>query len=463
MLSANVHNYLDSDKEAKVELVLEGGTLVPAQPRSIPKGASEADVLKSKSFTLGRTLIVPAGGEVRVDWRVKVVAEGEASVTMKALTDEESDAMQMKFPCYVHGMLKTDSFLGVVRLADASGQFKVQVPAERRPEETRLEVRYSPTLAGAMVDALPYLVEYPHKCTEQTLNRFIPTVITQRILQRMGLDLAAIKEKRPNLNAQEIGDDVERAKRWKMFERNPVFDEAEVERMVKQNIQRLISMQLSDGGWGWFSGYGKRSWPHTTATVVHGLQIATENDVAIVPGVLESGVKWLERWQADRVRHVQKCRQAKANNLDALIYMVLGDSGKVNTAMGEFLYRDRTELSAYGKSVYGIALHKQEQNEKLAMILRNIEQFLVEDDENQSAYLKLPEGTYWWYWWGSDIEANAWYLKLLSRTESGSERSAGHDDRSAGRRRAAQVDQGGGLARSGALTEGRKVRADRVS
>ena len=105
--------------------------------------------------------------------------------------------------------------------------------------------------------------------------------------------------------------------------------------------------------------------------------------------------------------------------------MVLGDSGKVNTAMREFLYRDRTQLSAYGKSVYGIALHKQEQNEKLATILRNIEQFLVEDDENQSAYLKLPEGTYWWYWWGSDIEANAWYLKLLSRTEPGSDRSAG--------------------------------------
>ena len=472
VLSANVHNYLESDKEVKDELVLEGGTLVPAQPMPVPPGATTSLVptlrslvptlrvgtpdptlrvpssdrrgdardakrpekrshaergneLPPKSFTLGQTLMIPAGGEVRVDWRVKVIAEGEATVTMKALTDEESDAMQMKFPCYVHGMLKTDSFSGVVRLADASQQIKVHVPAERRPEETRLEVRYSPTLAGAMVDALPYLVEYPHKCTEQTLNRFIPTVITQRILQRMGLDLAAIKEKRTNLNAQETGDDVERAKRWKMFERNPVFDEAEVERLVKENIQRLISMQLSDGGWGWFSGYGEHSWPHTTATVVHGLQIAVENDVAIVPGVLESGVKWLERWQTERVRFLRKHRLAKANNLDALVFMVLGDSGKVNTAMRDFLYRDRTQLSAYGKSVYGIALHKQEQNEKLAMILRSIEQFLVEDDENQSAHLKLPEGTYWWYWWGSDIEANAWYLKLLSRTEPGSDRSAG--------------------------------------
>ena len=34
--------------------------------------------------------------------------EGTAVVRMKALTDEESDAMEMTFPVYVHGMLKTD-------------------------------------------------------------------------------------------------------------------------------------------------------------------------------------------------------------------------------------------------------------------------------------------------------------------------------------------------------------------
>ncbi len=76
-----------------------------------------------------------------------------------------------------------------------------------------------------MVDALPYLVEYPYGCTEQTLSRFLPTVITQKILLDMQLDLKAIQEKRTNLNAQEIGDDAERAKQWKRYDRNPVFDQ----------------------------------------------------------------------------------------------------------------------------------------------------------------------------------------------------------------------------------------------
>ena len=146
-----------------------------------------------------------------------------------------------------------------------------------------------------MVDALPYVVEYPYGCTEQTLNRFLPTVITQKVLQNMGLDLDDIKKKRTNLNAQEIGDDVKRAADWKRLagkkrwdgkhwvNRNPVFDKGEVDRMVKAGLQRLTNMQNSDGGWGWWSGWNEHSYPHTTAVVVHGLQSARANDVAVVP------------------------------------------------------------------------------------------------------------------------------------------------------------------------------------
>lgn len=422
VLSANVHNYLENDKQVRVVLDLDGGTLAPMND------------------DLTQTVMVSANGEKRVDWRVRVTGEGEATVRMKALTDEESDAVEMSFPCYVHGMLKTESFSGVVRAdgkQQSSQSIRIRVPEERRPEQTRLEVRYSPTLAGAMVDALPYLVDYPYGCTEQTLNRFVPTVITQRILQKLNLNLADIRDKRTNLNAQEIGNDVERAKRWKTFEPNPVFDEDEVVRMVKQSVERLTSMQLSDGGWGWFSGRGEQSWPHTTAVVVHGLRIAAENDVALVPGMLRRGVDWLKRYQAKQVQALKnyairddegrrkRPNKSHAGNLDAFVFMVLSDSGFVDEEMRDFLYRDRTHLSVYGKTVYGLALHSQGQKEKLDMILQNIEQFVVEDAENQTAYLNLPNGGYWWYWWGNDIEANAWYLKLLSRTAPKSDRAAG--------------------------------------
>src|SRR5262249_27401309 len=109
VLSANVHNYLKKDKTATVTLELSGGTLAV-------QGESTVKVN------------IPAGGEKRVDWRVSVKREGEATVRMKALTDEESDAMEQRFPCLVHGMLKTESFSGVVRPEKDSASVTLTVP-----------------------------------------------------------------------------------------------------------------------------------------------------------------------------------------------------------------------------------------------------------------------------------------------------------------------------------------------
>jgi uncharacterized protein YfaS (alpha-2-macroglobulin family) len=396
VLSANVHNYLKNRKSAKVVLELDGGCL------ALVKGHKQT-----------QSVLIAADSEKRLDWRVKVLKEGEAVVRMKALTDEESDAMQMRFPVYVHGMLKQAPRTGVIRASQTRAQIKFEVPAARRVAQSRLELRYSPTLAGAMVDALPYLVSYPYGCTEQTLNRFLPTVITQQTLRRMGVDLEVIRNKRTNLNAQEIGDNQQRAGQWRRYDHNPVFDEDEVAAMVIAGVKRLAAMQLSDGGWGWFSGYGEHAYPHTTALVIHGLQIARENGVTLPGGVMERGVRWLKDYQAKKIERLilwdrtKKEGKSHADNLDAFVYMVLTDEAVENKKMRDYLYRDRNSLAVYAKAMFGLALVKVEDSQKLVMIVKNIEQFLVRDAENQTAYLNLPNSSYWWYWYGSEYEAHA--------------------------------------------------------
>jgi hypothetical protein len=422
VLSANVHNYLKTAKSVSVSLDLGGNVLAPIG-------------IDNRDNSLAQTVEIPAGGEKRVDWRVRVGQPGTAVVRMSAKTDEESDAMEMSFPALVHGMLKTESYSGALRPDEKGASLSFNVPKDRLPEQSRIEVRYSPSVASAMVDALPYLVDYPYGCTEQTLNRFLPTVITQKVLIGMNLNLKDIEKKRTNLNAQEIGDDPKRAADWKrnnppnpgVAERNPVFDIDTVTAMSKDGVNKLTNMQLSDGGWGWFSGFGEQSYPHTTAIVVHGLQIAKENDVALVPGVLDRGLEWLKRYQALQVQLIKNAPtktipwKEHADDLDALVFMVLTDakaqSGDMKDMDG-FLYRDRTLISVYANAMYGLSLYNLKEQQKLDMVLHNISQYVVEDNENQTAYLKLPESNYWWDWYGSDTEAMAYYLKLLSRTDA---------------------------------------------
>ncbi|MBT7165737.1 MAG: alpha-2-macroglobulin, partial [Victivallales bacterium] len=234
VLSANIHSYVDRKRKVDAILELDGPCL---------KALSRAK----------RTVTLKPNGEMRVDWRVKAMAEGEAVVRMKAIAADDADAMEMRFPVFVHGMDKMDSYCGVIRPDKQTGGTALNIPDERRPETARLEVRYSPTLAMAMTDALPYLIAYPYGCTEQTLNRFLPAVLTQKTLLNLGVSLAEIRKKRADLNAQETGDPAERAKHWKPNKDTPaVWDEAEMAKIVKKGVEALSAMQLSDGGWGWF-------------------------------------------------------------------------------------------------------------------------------------------------------------------------------------------------------------------
>ncbi len=420
-LSANVHNYLDTKKEVKVSLELDGGFLEPVANQQLTK-----------------TITLDTQKEERVDWRVKAVKEGTAIVRMKAVTDTDSDAMQMSFPVKVHGMLKTESWSAAIRPDGSEAKIAITVPGERRPEQSKLEVRYSPSLATAMVDALPYLVDYPYGCTEQTLNRFVPAVIARKTLLDMGISLADVKKKRANLNAQEIGDPEKRAAQWKELrwsDKNPVFDEDEHLRIVKVGLERITSMQNGDGGWGWFSGDREYSYPHTTAVVLHGLQVAKAADLAIVPGVLQRGVEWLKAYEERQVVLIRNAAEkdkkdnrpwkAAADDTDALVRMTLAEAAVKNDTMTDFLYRDRNGLSVYSKALFGLALDMEKKTEKRDMLLQNIEQFLVKDDENQTARLDLRNGNFWWWWYGSEIEANAFYLKLLARVKPKSPEASG--------------------------------------
>ena len=83
--------------------------------------------------------------------------------------------------------------------------------------------------------------------------------------------------------------------------------------MISEGVTKLANQQIADGGWGWFSGFGEQSYPHTTAVVIHGLQVARDSDVQLPPGMLERGVEWLKGYQARQISLIKN----HPNNLHA--------------------------------------------------------------------------------------------------------------------------------------------------
>lgn len=376
---------------------------------------------------------IPAGGEARIDWRVSAKSEDEVTVRMKVESGDDGDAVEKKIPVLVHGMARQDAWSRVIPPEEKSAEIVIDVPEKLRPEETKLTIRYSPSVATAIVDAIPYLASYPYGCTEQTLNRFVPTGVAGKMLREMGVNLESVRNKRVNFNPQELGNLAHRAERWKMWRENPVFNEAEISAMTAAGIERLARMQNRDGGWGWFSGYGESSYPHTTAVVVHGLQTAKEAGAEIPEAMLSRGVAWLvahERKETAALQlHVERAALRKKGRKipnddryekstcgaeDAFVRMVLGAAECDSEPMLAFLHRDRLQLPVYARCLLGLEHHRKEDEARRDEVIRQISQHLKRDAENQTAYLDLGNRDYWWFWYGSDIEAHAWFLKLLS-------------------------------------------------
>ncbi|RME81556.1 MAG: hypothetical protein D6785_08845, partial [Planctomycetota bacterium] len=122
VLSGIVHNYLKVAKEVTCRVQLEGGCL-----ELLDKSKKEVKIK------------VKPNGAFRVDWRVRVIAEGTAKITMSALTNEESDAQQMIFPVYLHGIMKYVAKGGAIEPKSKLSTITITVPKERKVPATKLE------------------------------------------------------------------------------------------------------------------------------------------------------------------------------------------------------------------------------------------------------------------------------------------------------------------------------------
>lgn len=398
VLSGIVHNDTDEEQEIQVSLELD----------------------KHLKLIEGETVQVQfklaSKGERRVDWKVRAFEEGETSVLMKVAAAKGSDAVKKSFPVLVHGVEKQLAWSQSIHQNENKVKIEFEVPEERRPAQTTLTLQYSPSLALAMVESLPYLIEYPYGCMEQTLNRFVPTVQVQQVLKQLKLNLEDIAKHRANLNAQALGQgrlvDPESQK-------DPVFDASKLADMVMEGVEKLEQGQNSDGSWSWWPG-SSYSDPYITAQIVEGLHRAKLSGSKINEDSLQRGTEWLAKHATEELRKLNlpekhEDRKREPDSLDAMIHHVLLklDPSQAAQGMRDRLYQNRLHLSNMAQARLGLSLGLAKENDRRDMVIRNLSQYLKVDNTNQTAWLDIDSRGYWWRWYYDEIETMAIYLQLL--------------------------------------------------
>ena len=403
-LSAQVNNVSDRDMSVQVSLAAGDGL-------SGPSGAER--------FT------VPAGGEARLDRRFKVVKPGPVKVTAKAWADGAADAMEKTYPVYDHGIEKFLSKSGKMRGDNAT--IRLDLPP-RREEGTDFKVRLSPSLAGTLLDALPYLIQYPYGCTEQTLSRFLPAVVVKKALTDLGLSPADIEGKMfggLEPGAKEPKPDVEG--------RTPGL--GDLNKVVRAGLDRLYDFQHSDGGWGWWKE--GTSDMYMTAYAVWGLSLAEQAGVSVRSGVVEKGQNFL----ANNLVKAENTPELQAWMVQALA-AAMDLTGKKKTALPpldtalENLWQRREKLGSFGRALTALAYAHRGNDERAKILAQNLENGLRVDVRPDTSVLEkagnapaeLMQTAHWgqsagyWRWWDGAGESTAFGLLALLEIDPTNER-----------------------------------------
>jgi uncharacterized protein YfaS (alpha-2-macroglobulin family) len=147
-----VHNYLDQTKQIQISLEVHGLDTLAGTPQQIT---------------------VPAKADGTLLWRVKASQVGTATLLAKALSTQESDALEITFPIEPVGVVQKLNQTGVIEEANGQTTTAITFPANTDTAAHSLYVEVSPSIAGSIFSALDYLTSYPYGCTEQTMSSFL--------------------------------------------------------------------------------------------------------------------------------------------------------------------------------------------------------------------------------------------------------------------------------------------------
>ncbi|MCK4667750.1 TonB-dependent receptor plug domain-containing protein, partial [Candidatus Dependentiae bacterium] len=352
-ISGIVHNYLTTAKLVKGKLISENIEMKTSEQKS-------TTIQPNKSF--------------RFNWEVFAKESGEATFTLEGLTNEDSDAMRLKIPILPFGIKENTSING--KINDKTDQLEIiDIPETAQLDSLEVIINISNgSLPTEMFDSLEYLIGYPYGCIEQTMSRFLPTLITIRTLKRFGLENKKIELKVPD--------------------------------MVTKGIQRLEQMQHSDGGWGWWQH--DKTHPYMTAYVVYGLNIAIKEGYKVPQNVYRNGVRSLK----------EQFHKSETN--DTFVYMgyVISGLGHVDNFSREKilkLFHNRQKISAFGEPLLAIALMNINEVNKAKEIMDSISVKAIFDQKKRECYFSGRAFEYSWR--KNDLEITANCLRAFAKID----------------------------------------------
>jgi uncharacterized protein YfaS (alpha-2-macroglobulin family) len=318
---------------------------------------------------------------------------------------------------------------------------------KRGDDPTRIDEQLVVTLDAqlfySVLAAVPYLVEYPYECTEQTLNRFLSTAILTSLfgrypaVGRMAQELAKRETEHeafggPDPNRQMALEETP----WLLESQGrqdttdpalvKVLDPRIARAQRESALAKLVRDQLPSGAFPWWSA-GPPS-DFMTLYILYGFAKAGEFGVSVPRDVVTRGWRYLgEKYQREIRQKIDKpdC-DCSWELLTFLNYVAsaypdpswIGDALPVaeRKRILDASFRNWRRHSPYLKGLLALTLKRMGRPQDAQLVFDSI---------MDSARTTPDEGTFWqpearsWLWYNDTIETHAFALRALMELRPG--------------------------------------------
>lgn len=236
------------------------------------------NLISEKLLTSDETVSfnVKQGKSTSVNWQI-AIPEGYSAITYKvvAKSGNFTDGEEMAVPVLTNRMLVTESLPLPVRGKGVTN-FKFNKLLASGSSSTlkhhKLTLEFTSNPAWYAIQSLPYLMEYPYECAEQTFSRFYANSIASHIANS-NPKIKNVFESWKNSTPQAFLSNLEKNQELKalILEETPwvlnsqneserkkrvglLFDLNRMDNELGRALKKLQQLQVSNGGWTWFKG-----------------------------------------------------------------------------------------------------------------------------------------------------------------------------------------------------------------
>ena len=359
----------------------------------------EADGVKAPP---AQALTLSAGEEGKVQWTVTLAEAGSVVFRFRARSSDGSLADGAEMPLPVAPLLTPVTVAAKAEIGEGMHEARLDLAFDEAVGKATLQVRLEAHPAVGTLAVLPDLVGYPYGCTEQTLNRFLPTLVAWQAAEKLGIDWGAMQQVFVTGDTS-LGWVKGRAASG---ERPAELSAEKVRGMIHVGLKRLEGMQGDNGAWDWLSAEDQGGSPYMTALAVRGIGRARGLGFALQNDPAKQGISWLENWALRRAG-VVSADPKKIEALDAWVAFVLSDAGGTPTPeLKQALLKAPDQLTALGLVHLALAIDGKTEQADLQRLLAAIPERM----EEEAADTRHTQEA---------VELRAWHLKLRVKSGAG--------------------------------------------